>query len=146
MARPYAYAALADVESLLSGVNFTATSAKPNATQVANFLNLASDDLDSLLANVDYVTPIPTTATAGMEMLRSWTALGAAYRAAMAMPQGKESKHAETYGAEWKAILTSIEGGKRFLPDVPRISSKLPRSAGPEGPPVFTRDGSQTLR
>lgn len=145
--RSYAYASLQDVQSFLPGVNFMATSAKPGATQVANFLNLASDDLDSLLGTLDYSVPIATTATQAMEMLRNWTTIGAAYRTAIAMPQGKESKHAETYGKEWTAILKSIESGQRFLPDASRAVGRLPRSASADPcPPVFTRAGSQNLR
>jgi hypothetical protein len=144
------YAATSDVESLLSGVVLSATS-RPTASQVANLLVLASNELDSMLGLVDYSVPIPTSATASIEMARSWTSIGAAYKTAMSMPQGKESKHAEVYGAEWRAILQGIEAGQRYLPDAAREGSKMPRhaeadTADPEGNPVFTRAESQTLR
>jgi hypothetical protein len=144
--RPYSYAAAADVQTLLAGVVFTATS-RPSATQVANQLAQVSDEIDSVLAPLDYQTPVPTGATVSIEMLRSWTSLGAAYKAAMAMPQGKDSKHAAEYGKEWRALLSNVESGRRQLPDAPRVASKAPRSGTPDlAAPVFNRANSRTMR
>lgn len=144
------YAATSDVESLLSGVVLSATS-RPTASQVANLLVLASNELDSLLSLSDYAVPIPTAASVSLEMVRSWVSIGAAYKTAMAMPQGKESKHADFYGGEWKAILESVGAGQRYLPDAARMGTKMPRHAEPDSAradngPVFTRAESQTLR
>lgn len=144
------YAAVSDVESLLAGFTISATS-RPNSSQVANLLVLASNELDTVLSLSDYSTPVPTAASQGLEMVRGWASIGAAYKTAMAMPQGKESKHAESYGAEWKAILDGIGSGRSYLPDVARLGTKMPRHAEPDsaredGGPVFTRAESQTLR
>jgi hypothetical protein len=78
-----------------------------------------------------------------MDMVRTWSTIGAAYRTAMAMPQGKLSQHAESYGGEWKAILTSLEAGKRVLPDAPR-NVKVRSSARSSGEPrpTFTRENA----
>lgn len=144
--RPYAYANLSDVQDLLAGFVFSATS-RPTATQAARQLYRCSDEIDSLLSRLDYAVPVPTGATQSMQVSRVWTAVGAAYRVSMAMPQGKESKHAEAYGREWKALLEGLEGGKRSLPDAPKIKkARSPAVAKGGGESTFTRENAQTLR
>lgn len=145
--RPYSYAAVTDVAALIPGATFGATSAKPGASQVGHFLDQCSNELDALLASVDYAVPVATGATASIEMLRSWTSIGGAYRTAMAMPQGKDSKHAEAYGKEWTAILGRIEKGKVELPDAPRSPVKVARGgqSGVDCGPTFVR-GDARLR
>jgi hypothetical protein len=149
MSRPYNYANLADVQSALPGLALTASS-RPNASQVTLQLELASNELDGVLAMLGYSVPVATGATVSMGMLRSWATVGGAYRAAMSMPQGKDSKHAESYGAEWKAILNGLEGARRSLPDAETNPSKLPRGAPPaedgSGAPIFTRGNSEQQR
>jgi hypothetical protein len=146
MPRPYSYAALSDVTGYIAGATFGA-STRPTASQVANGIDLCADELDSLLSRLDYATPLPTTATASVDMARAWVTVGGAYRAAMAMPQGRESKHAEAYGKEWKALLESLEGGKRSLPDAPKLKrTRSPAVAPGSEEPTFTRANAQTLR
>lgn len=147
MSRPYFYASAADVSAKLAGFNITATS-KPSATQVDRLLANASDELDSILVVLDYAVPVATAATQSMEMLRSWTAVGAAYMTAMSMPQGNQSKHAEEYGKEWQAILKSVEGGRRQLPDAERVQNRAAARAGAPDrcAPVFNRANSQSMR
>lgn len=152
--RPYSYATLADVSGMIPG--FTpATSSKPTASQVLGHISNVANELEAAFSVLDYQTPIPTTATASMDIMRSYVTIGAAYRTAMAMPQGKDSKHAADYGAEWRAILSSIESGRRELPDAPRQGGKRTRSAGGRSAPsepsedstsTFTRDTTFTQR
>jgi len=146
MPRPYSYAALSDITGYIAGATFGA-STRPTASQVVNSIELSADELDSLLSRLDYAVPIPTGATQSMDMARGWVTVGGAYRAAMAMPQGKESKHADAYGREWKALLESLEGGKRSLPDAPKIKrARSPAVAPGSEESTFTRANAQTLR
>ncbi len=138
MARAYSYASSIDVAAMLPGFIVSASS-RPSATQIAFHLEQVSNELDAILAGADYQTPVPTSATAALDVVRAWTTKGAAYRAAMAMPQGKESKHADAYGKEWTAILTGVETGRHELPDTPRSSAKLPRGGGDDTGPTFSR-------
>lgn len=134
------YASIEDVRSLLTFVaTFTATS-RPNATQVQTALEMASNDLDAILSGLDYTLPVPSTATASLDTLRTWAAVGAAHRAALAMPQGADSKHAKDYGGEWQAILKSLEQGKRELPDAPKSSRARGRFGTPGASPAFVGD------
>lgn len=146
MPRAYSYAALSDIAGYIAGATFGA-STRPTASQVGNAIERSADELDSLLSRLDYAVPIPTGATQSMDIARSWVTIGGAYRAAMAMPQGKESKHAEAYGREWKALLEGLEGGKRSLPDAPKVKkARSPAIAEGGGESTFTRENAQTLR
>lgn len=146
MPRAYSYASLTDIYSYLGGASFGA-STRPTASQVVNAIELSADEVDSLLSRLDYAVPIATGATQSMDMARGWVTIGGAYRAAMAMPQGKESKHAEAYGKEWKAVLESLEGGKRSLPDAAKIKrARSPVVAPGSEESTFTRANAQTLR
>ena len=108
MPRDYAYASYGDIQAHLSFIpTFTATS-QPNATQAHLHLVDASNQLDSVLAIADYGTPVATTATHALELLRSWTSIGAAWKVAMSMPQGKDSKHADALGKEWQTLLGQV--------------------------------------
>jgi hypothetical protein len=144
--RDFAYASYADIQAHLSFIpTFSATS-KPNATQVHSLLVDTSNTLDSALAVADYATPIPTAATVALELVRSWTAVGAAAKVAMAMPQGKDSKHFKALDEEWDVILKQVRDGEAGLPGVDRGSNSLARSAegdlslGRGASPTFTRD------
>src|SRR5690349_15874341 len=97
MSRAYAYASAGNVRALLSFIPTFGATARPNAEQVAQFLDDASNDLDAALALADYTTPIATTATQSVELLRTWAAVGGAWHTAVAMPQGHDSKHADVY-------------------------------------------------
>lgn len=146
MSRPYSYATTADVQALLPGL-FSTPSALPGATQVAAQIEHVANELDSVMTMLAVTTPVPTGATASFQMARSWNAIGAAYRAALSMPQGSGSKHAEAFGAEWKAILTGIESGHRGMPDEPTPRSKLPRVGAPSTEkPIYTRANAAELR
>jgi hypothetical protein len=114
------YASAPDVNALLSFVpTFTATS-RPNASQVAFHLELASNDLDAELALADYSIPVATGATVAAEMLRSWTALGAAFYLAQSMPQGQDSLHARDYRIKFETILNRIRQDEIELPGATR--------------------------
>ncbi len=113
--RDFAYASYGDVQAHLSFVaTFTATS-RPNATQVHQHLIDASDELDTVLRIADYSTPIPSTATAVLNVVRGWTSIGAAAHTAYAMPQGTDSKHAQALEKRWQALLKDVREGDRQL-------------------------------
>lgn len=143
--RDYAYASYGDIQAHLSFIpTFTATS-QPNASQAHHHLVDAANQLDAALVVANYSTPIPTTATHALELLRSWTAIGAAWKVAFAMPQGKDSKHAEALGKEWKAILGEVREGKVGIPGVGQVAGVAhARSGGdalnPGASPTFSRD------
>jgi len=138
--RDFAYASYADIQAHLSFIpTFTATS-KPNATQAHTHLVDASNQLDAALSVANYGTPIPTTATHALELLRSWAGVGAGAKVAAAMPLGKDSKHAEALGKEWEVILGQIRKGQVGLPDVAQLADTSLVRAGGNPSPTFTRD------
>jgi hypothetical protein len=143
--RESAYASAPDVLRHLSFIaTFTATS-KPNATQVHNHLLAVSDEIDSLLAQADYTTPVGTAATVALNTLRHWTSLGAAMHAAHAMPQGRDSLHAQFLERRFDAILHGLsEGTLALTADAAQETElSLPRypAGSPSGAsPFFTRD------
>lgn len=148
MAREYNYLEFSDVRALLPGLPTPVpASYRPNGTQIAAFMAWASNELDTYLGGVDYTVPIPTGATVALELLRGYAAFGAAWKTAAAMPQGRDSKHADMYRDEWKAILGRIEKGKVELPGVGKDSTRsLPAfpSGDPDAvgaSPYFTRAG-----
>lgn len=146
MPRAYAYASVTDLHRLLTFLPATFNaSTRPTPSQAHQALLDSSARLDAALGLVDYTTPVATTATAAGEVLRSWAAIGAAAEIAFALPQGKDSKHAEVYRSDFQAILGSIRGRDEGLPDVARGSRSRVRSSltarSPEAAsPMFTRD------
>lgn len=141
-----AYASYSDIQTRLAFIpTFTATS-KPNATQAHTALIDASNQLDAALSVSDYRQPIPASASAAWELLRTWAGLGGAAKVAFALPQGTRGNHAEALGEEWKALLKDLREGRLALPGVDKDGGvALVRS--PESPvtgegcadPVFTR-------
>jgi len=147
VSRPYGYASLADVKRHLSFVpTFTATS-KPNADEVNAHLLGVADELDAALLRQDYSVPVPTVATASLELLRQWTSIGAAMYTVAATPQGKDSKHLELLERRFSTILKGIADGSNVLPDhekdtstsLPRFAARSPDAEGAS--PYFTRAG-----
>lgn len=143
--RDYAYASYGDIQAHLSFIPTFTPSTKPNATQVHSHLVDSSNLLDAALALADYSTPVPTVATHALELVRSWTAIGAAHKTALAMPGGSDSKHAEALGKDWDVILQQVRDGELGLPDLDKQSgTSLARAGGDvagAGPsPTFTRD------
>lgn len=151
MARATSYASAPDVNALLTFFpTFTATS-RPNATQVAFFVEQASNELDATLTQERYAVPVDLGgATLAAETLRGWAALGAAARAAAASPQGVDSKHAEAYETEWRAIIDRLRDGQLVLPGAARAPAAASRMRGPRAEasaafaasPYFTRDSA----
>lgn len=140
-----AYATTADVQRKLTFLSpsLSATT-KPTASQVADAIVGASDELDAALALVNYSVPVPTAATIALGVLREWAAIGAAGEVAYSLPQGSDSKHLG-YRERFSVILDEIRDRSRDLPDAPRdASARLrvpaqPRS-GLGASPMFTRD------
>ena len=138
-----AYASLPDVNSLLSFVPTFTASTRPSATQVHQFLQMASDDLDGALALGDYITPV--TATAALDALRSWTSVGAAWYTAAAMPQGKDSLHVDLYRQRFTAILNQARNDELEILGADRDSLLTAALYGSGGrydgaaTPTFTR-------
>lgn len=147
MARSFAYASTVDVLAHLPlAATFTATS-KPSATQVHLHLLTASDELDGALSQADYTTPIATTATGAMELLRTYAAIGAGMYAADSHPAGKDSKQLPFLERRWDAILSGVRDGSLTLADAGRDTTRsLPRFGTPSDPeaagasPYFIRD------
>lgn len=118
---------------------------RPNSTQVDEHCRQASNEIDAVLALVDYSVPIPTTASLSYQMVRGWAAIGAAQMSAQAMPQGADSKHAAALGERFTAILTSIRDRDIVLPDAGKEARSRARSfAAPAdsagASPMFTRE------
>src|SRR5574338_192000 len=145
MAR-YLYASLPDVQAHLPlmGRNqvptFTATS-QPNATHVHNQISFVTNELDSVLSNRGYAVPIPTTATIALDIVRSWTSIGAAYRTALSAGQGPTRQHVDFLRDEYNRILESIRNGIIGLADAPKNSFRNSRGMAQfNASPYFTRN------
>lgn len=144
MSRTFAYASTVDILSHLSFVATFTNNSKPNATQAHTQLLNASDEIDTVLGEAGYTTPIATGATQSGELLRHWTGLGAAMYVAYSMPQGQDSKHAATLERRFNIILDGIRSGALTLPtDSPLDSNtSLACYAAPDvltGSPYFHR-------
>lgn len=143
--RDFAYASTIDVLAHLTVATTFTASSRPQATQVHRHLINASEEIDSALGLADYSTPVSTTATAAMQTLRHYTAIGAAMYSTAAHPSGEQSKHIDFLRERWTAILSGISDGEISLPGVGRDSSRsVPRfggyAAGAEGAsPYWTR-------
>lgn len=149
------YAETTDVRRLLTFLPASAApsgpltpipaSYRPNASQVYENLIQASNDLDATLALVDYAVPVPTGATMSREILRGWTAVGAAALTVSSMPQGqRDSKH-QDYAQNFSAILKGIRERDVALPDAgkearARVRARSGVAAGAAATPYFTRD------
>jgi hypothetical protein len=121
---------------------FTATST-PNATQVHSHLRTTAAQLDGALSRSNYTIPVPTTATYASDLLRTWNAVGAAWKTTVSMPQGIDSKHEALLRGEWEAILHSIGSGDINLVDAEQDSTAAIRYAAPaaneSATPFFSR-------
>lgn len=148
MPRSDVYAALEDVLAKVPYFRISATNAKPNASQVADFIAGISDEIDAKLERAGYSVPIPTTATRSRDLLNQWTAIGAGMETAAAMPQGEDSKHLKYLERRWNAILKSLDEGFS-LPDedLRETSSTTPRfgrvGAADSTEPYFEKDETE---
>ena len=71
-----AYASITDVSALAAKRVFGATSV-PNTSQVAEYLDFTTADLDSMISADGYALPVPTTATMALLNLKRLCAIGA---------------------------------------------------------------------
>ncbi len=136
-----AYATLSHVESLDSALTFTANS-KPSTQDVVSFLEETALELNGVLAARDYVTPVPSSATAAFGLLRRYNAVGANALAQTAHPDSPKAEAAER---AWNRALRMLREGEVELPDAPRNSGMLaPRirsgGANASATPFFVRD------
>jgi hypothetical protein len=140
--RPWAYASSVDVLRHITFVpTFTATG-RPNATQVHNHLLAVSDELDGVLSQVAYTTPIATGATVAADLLRQWTSIGAAMYTIAAMPQGEDSLHLKLLERRFTAILKGLGDKSLALPpDADKDANiALPRFGETASPYFFRGD------
>jgi hypothetical protein len=126
------YAGIDDVNCYVPQVAFTASS-KPNETTVAAFIEDVANDMDMVLSNIGYVTPVVSGPKA-LQWLRKTCALGALGIAQASRDtgvttavnaSGRESKNIwqQMYEARMKAIADPQD--QTELPDAPRTNEQL---------------------
>lgn len=126
------YAAIDDVSAYSPQVPFTATS-KPSETMVTAFIEDVANDMDTVLSNIGYVTPVVSGPKA-LQWLRKTCALGALGIAQAARDtgvttavnaSGREGKNIwqQMYESRMKAIADPQDPTE--LPDAPRTNEQL---------------------
>src|SRR5437868_5153776 len=80
------YAVIADVNAYVPQVNFNSTS-KPTLAVVTSFIDDIANDMDAVMANIGYVTPVVSGPKA-LQWLRKTCALGVAGLAQAARDTG----------------------------------------------------------
>lgn len=125
------YCTLADVNTLVAQVPFTDTS-KPSASQVTTIIEDTANDMDSVLANVGYVSPVVQGASA-LKWLRRTCVFGALGIAQAVRDtgvttavnaSGKEAKNIwlQLYEQRMKALVDAQD--KTLLNDAPATSEQ----------------------
>lgn len=71
------YATVSDVAALNVGRATYTANTKPTASQVVDYIEEASAELDGILRSRGYTAPVPTTATSARRMLEGYNAIGA---------------------------------------------------------------------
>lgn len=131
-----AYATVGDVAGLTPLRTFTGSS-KPTSTQVIGFLTETSAVLDGILAARGYTLPVPVTATAALELLEHYNAIGGWCYTEQGAPQ---SDMRETAERAWANAQKMLRDG---LIEPPGLSidtaTQSPRS-GFAATAMFTRD------
>lgn len=131
-----AYASLPDVSALAAKRTFGATSI-PSASQVAQFLDFVSSDLDSIIAADGYGLPVPTGATIALADLKRLTALGAY---AQVEHSAQESVDVDRAQKEWDNARAEFKSGGVSLYDLPRLGGQNFARSQSAATPFFTRD------
>ena len=126
------YAALADVNALIPQSPFSGSS-KPTDTAVTAFIDDVANDMDAVLANIGYVTPV-VSGTSALQWLRKTCALGTLGLAQAARAtnvttavsaSGREAKNIwqQLYEDRMKALANPQDPTE--LPDAPRNNEQL---------------------
>ena len=121
------YADLADVSALALGRTFTGSS-RPNASQVADYLDKTAIEIDAILRGQGYGIPIATTATAALKLLEHGNALGAAAMVEAAAPNPHTS---EGYARSlWEDFKKGLKTGGLELDADKDVAQSAPRHGG----------------
>jgi hypothetical protein len=131
-----AYASISNVSVLAAKRTFGATSI-PNSSQVAEFLDNTSSELDSILSGDGYQVPVPTTASIALLALRRLTALGAWVQVEHSAQVSVDLDRAVK---AWEQAKTDLIRGRVGLVDAPRLAGQNFARAQSAATPFFTRD------
>lgn len=132
-----AYATLIHVEAKNPQRGVFTPNTKPNASQVAGFIDEAAGIIDTILTYANYDTPVDltTAATSAKLVLRNANAVGAAYMAEWAAPVSDRRKE---YEDMWESAQRML---RTMTLDLPRNASEsLPRMPDSATTPFFSRD------
>lgn len=114
---------------------FSATS-KPSASQVHVFIEECAGIIDTVLAEANYATPIPTAAPSSVLLTLEYAnSVGGAYMAEWAAPVSDRRKE---YEDMWESALKML-GSVEFAGLERDSSTSLPRQGPIASPPFFTR-------
>lgn len=102
----------------MASVIVTATSVPVNLAQFQEIINECSGEFDQAAARSGYLTPVPTTASAGYLVARRIVRAGATADLLRTWPSG-DPKAADRYQSAYDAALKAIEQGDRPLPGAP---------------------------
>lgn len=130
------YATLSHVQELTVGrPTYTATS-RPNVTQVADYLETTSVEIDAILRGQGYSVPIATTATSALKLMQQGNALGAAAMVEAAAPNPHTS--AEYARKLWDDFKTGLLGGHLELDADKDTAQANPRHGNTTSTSVFS--------
>lgn len=99
-----AYATVGDLEAFNAIRTFTGSS-RPTVTDVVGFLTETGAVLDGILAARGYALPVPVTATAALELLEHYNAIGAWFYSESAAPDSDMRDVAERAWANAQRML-----------------------------------------
>lgn len=130
-----AYATVADVETYNAIRTFTPSS-RPSLDDVERFLSETAAVLDGLLAARGYGLPVPTTATAALELLEHYNAVGAWALTEQAAPQSDMREAAER---AWQNAQRMLRDGLIEPPGLTVDTATMSPRSGFAATPLFTR-------
>jgi len=127
-----AYCVLADVKAKCQRLPMDATS-KPTLTEVTQFIDDCSEEIDGILTTLGYV--VPATGTKTLKLLRKICSDGAAFYAMSAAYSGvspNQSDQGKDYGLKYSDALRAFRKGEMTLPDAPVTANAQgqPRGSG----------------
>jgi hypothetical protein len=131
-----AYASTIDVAALAAKRAFTATSV-PSASNVAQYLDFTTADLDSMIAADGYALPVPTTATMALLNLKRLCAIGAWVQVEHSAQVSDDRDRAQK---AWDDSRKEFKAGGVSMFDAPRLGGQNFARSQSAATPYFTRD------
>lgn len=142
-----AYATIGHIEALNPTRTFN-TTLSPTRFAVASFLNNAFNALNAELSILGYDTPIPSTNSTALSVVRHLNALNAAHMTEMARfsaGNSERSDHAPNMKERYLDKIQMLKDGKMAIPNATR-SNKIHRIDEKEPESAFDVDSSDNDR